>query len=77
MEAIKINKLRLIMLAKGLTQKQLGEMADISAGTVNAVIRRIENGDIGDRCTKKNIKLIALALELKPAQIIGDVVIVL
>ena len=65
------------MLAKGLTQKQLGEMADISAGTVNAVIHRIENGDIDNRCTKKNIKLIALALDLTPAQIISDAVIVL
>ena len=65
------------MLAKDLTQKQLGEMANLSAGTVNAVIRRIENGDICDRCTKKNIKLIALALELKPEQLIGDFAIVL
>ena len=34
MEVIKVNKLRLIMLAEGLTQKKLGKMANISAGTV-------------------------------------------
>lgn len=77
MEVIKVNKLRLIMFAKGLTQKGLGKMADISAGTVNAVIRNIENGDIENRFTEKNIKLIALALELNPEKIIGDAVIVL
>ena len=77
MEVIKVNKLRLIMLAEGLTQKQLGKMAGISAGTVNAVICRIEKGEIGDRYTQRNIKLISLALKLKADQIIGDAVIVL
>ena len=77
MEVIKVNKIRLLLLAKGLTQEQLGKMAGISAGTVNAVICRIEKGEIGDRYTQRNIKLIAFALRLKPAQIIGDAVIVL
>ena len=77
MEVIKVNKLRLIMLAEGLTQEQLGKMAGISAGTVNAVICRIEKGEIGDRYTQRNIKLISLALKLKADQIIGDAVIVL
>jgi transcriptional regulator with XRE-family HTH domain len=77
MEVIKVNKLRLIMLAEGLTQKKLGKMANISAGTVNDVIRKIENGEISDQATQRNIKLIAFALELKPGQIIGDAVIVL
>ncbi len=77
MEVIKVNKLRLIMLAEGLTQEQLGKMAGISAGTVNAVICRIEKGEIGDWYTQRNIKLISLALKLKADQIIGDAVIVL
>jgi transcriptional regulator with XRE-family HTH domain len=77
MGVIKVNKLRLLLLAKGLTQEQLGKMADISAGTVNEVIRRIEKGDISDRSTQRNIKLISLALKLKADQIIGDSVIVL
>ena len=77
MEIIKVNKLRLIMFAKGLSQRRLGKMADISAGTVNAVICKIENGEISDQATQRNIKLIAFALELKPTQIIGDAVIVL
>jgi transcriptional regulator with XRE-family HTH domain len=76
-EVIKVNKLRLILLARGLTQSQLGEMADLSAGTVNAVIRKIENGDIGDRFIRRNIKLVSLALKLKPDQFIGDAVIYL
>ena len=77
MEVFKVNKIRSIMFAKGLTQKGLGEMAGISPGTVNGVIFNIENGYIGDQATKRNIKLIALALELQPEQLIGDAVIVL
>ena len=49
----------------------------MSAGTVKAVIRNIENGNIDDRFTQRNIKLIAFALELNPDQIIGDTIVVL
>ena len=77
MGVIKVNKLRLLLFAEGQTQEQLGKMAGISAGTVNAVICRIEKGEIGDRYTQRNIKLISLALKLKADQIIGDAVIVL
>ena len=77
MEVVKVNKIRLLLLAKGLTQEQLGKMAGISAGTVNEVIRRIEKGDISDRSTQRNTKLLAIALKLKPAQMIGDAIIVL
>jgi transcriptional regulator with XRE-family HTH domain len=70
-----INKLRLILFAQGITQKELGGMADLSSGTVNKVIRRLETGDICDKFMKRNIRLLAFALGLTPEQITGDVVI--
>ena len=75
MEVIKVNKIRLLLLAKGLTQEQLGAMADLSSGTVNNVIRRLETGDICDKFMKRNIKLISFAMNLVPEQITGDVVV--
>ncbi|MCK4988763.1 MAG: hypothetical protein KAS40_24675 [Desulfobacterales bacterium] len=70
-----LNKLRLILFARGVTQKELGAMADMSSGTVNNVIRRLETGDICDKSMKRNIRLLSFALNLTPEQIIGDVVI--
>jgi DNA-binding MarR family transcriptional regulator len=72
---LKINSLRLILFARGITQKELGAMADLSSGTVNNVIRRLETGDICDKFMKRNIKLISFALDLTPEQITGDVVV--
>jgi hypothetical protein len=70
-----LNKLRLILFARKITQGELGAMADLSSGTVNSVIRRLETGDICDKFMKRNIRLIAFALDLTPEQITGDVVI--
>jgi hypothetical protein len=70
-----INKLRLILFARGITQAELGAMADLSSGTVNNVIRRLETGDICDKFMKRNIRLLAFALDLTPEQITGDIVI--
>ena len=70
-----LNKLRLILFARGITQKELGAMADMSSGTVNKVIKRLETGDICDKFMKRNIKLLAFALDLTPEQITGDVVV--
>ena len=70
-----LNKLRLILFARGITQEELGAMADMSSGTVNKVIRRLETGDICDKFMKRNIRLVAFALDLTPEQITGDVVI--
>ncbi len=41
-----LNKLRLILFARGITQEELGAMADLSSGAVNKVIKRLETGDI-------------------------------
>ena len=70
-----LNKLRLILFARGITQAELGAMADLSSGTVNNVIRRLETGNICDKFMKRNIKLIAFALDLTPEQITGYVVV--
>jgi len=70
-----LNKLRLILFARGITQEELGAMADMSSGTVNKVIRRLETGDICDKFMKRNVRLIAVALDLTPEQITGDVVV--
>ena len=70
-----LNKLRLILFARGITQAELGAMADLSSGTVNNVIKRLETGDICDKFMKRNIRLLAFALDLTPEQITGDVVV--
>ena len=70
-----LNKLRLILFARGITQAELGAMADLSSGTVNKVIKRLETGDICDKSMKRNVKLIAYTLGLTPEQITGDIVI--
>ena len=74
MAVFSVNKLRMILFARGITQEELGAMADLSSGTVNNVIRRLETGDICDKFMKRNIRLIAFALDLTPEQITGDVV---
>jgi biotin operon repressor len=70
-----LNKLRLILFARGITQEELGAMADLSSGAVNKVIKRLETGDICDKFMKRNIRLLAFALDLVPEQITGDVVV--
>jgi biotin operon repressor len=70
-----LNKLRLILFARRITQEELGAMADLSSGTVNKVIRRLENDDICAKFMKRNIRLLAFALDLAPEQVTGDVVI--
>lgn len=70
-----LNKLRLILFARRISQEELGAMADLSSGTVNNVIRRLETGDICDNFMKRNIRLLAFALDLTPEQITGDVVV--
>ncbi len=70
-----LNKLRLILFTRGITQAELGAMADLSSGTVNNVIRRLETGDICDKFMKRNIRLVAFAMDLTPEQITGDVVV--
>jgi hypothetical protein len=39
------------------------------------VIRRLETGDICKKYLKRNIRLLAFALDLTPEQITGDVVV--
>ena len=73
--AFTINKLRLILFARGITQAELGAMANLSSGTVNKVIKRLETGDICDNFMKRNIRLIAFALDLTQEQITGNVVV--
>lgn len=70
-----LNKLRLILFARRITQEELGAMADLSSGAVNNMIRRLESGDICDKFMKRNIRLIAYALGLTPEQITGEVVV--
>ena len=70
-----LNKLRLILFARGITQAELGAMADLSSGTVNKVIKRLETGDICDKYMKRNIKLLALAMDLTQEQISGNVIV--
>ncbi len=70
-----LNKLRLILFARKITQEELGAMADMSSGTVNNVIRRLETGDICEKFMKRNIRLVAFVIGLTPEQITGEIVV--
>jgi hypothetical protein len=66
----------MILIANKISQKRLGQIANMSAGTVNNIIRRIENQeDLETKFMRRNIQLIGKALKIEPDKLIGYITI--
>jgi hypothetical protein len=72
----KISRIRMILMANKISQKRLGQIVNMSAGTVNNFIRRIENNeDLETKFMRRNLELIGRALKIKPDKLIGCITI--
>jgi hypothetical protein len=69
---IKISRIRLFLFINKISQKRLGQIANMSVGTVNNIIQRIErNVDLDSKFMRRNLELIAKALKTLPDKLIG------
>jgi hypothetical protein len=66
----------MILILNKISQKKLGQIANMSAGTVNNIIRRIENHeDLETKYMRRNIQLLGKALKIKPDKLIGYITV--
>jgi DNA-binding Lrp family transcriptional regulator len=62
----------MILFTRKISQNELGKLANMSAGTVSNIIRRIENNeDLETKFMRRNLQLIGKALKIQPEKLIG------